>query len=159
MVGGLAGRWPRLGEHQAAHAADAQASVIDGQGPVVAQTVQLGQLPLQIGQTRSRRDLLAQHAQPMTQYVALARRRQPPPCGQPPARPPCPHTNQIAGTAPAKWRPDDCEWYARWENGREGHAVLGVYTRGGTVFTSGLCHTLRSGQAGFVVSFTPVISG
>ncbi len=48
-----------------------------------------------------------------------------------------PATFQILGTAPAKWHPDDCEWYDRWENGREGHAVLGVYTHGGTVFTCG----------------------
>lgn len=48
-----------------------------------------------------------------------------------------PKTFQILGTAPAKWHPDDCQWYDQWEKGREGHAVLGVYTRGGTVFTCG----------------------
>jgi len=48
-----------------------------------------------------------------------------------------PKTFQILGSAPAKWHPDDCQWYDQWENGREGHAVLGVYTRGGTVFTCG----------------------
>lgn len=48
-----------------------------------------------------------------------------------------PDTFEILGAAPAKWHPDDCEWYDRWENGREGHAVLGVYTKGGTVFTCG----------------------
>jgi len=48
-----------------------------------------------------------------------------------------PETFQILGTAPARWHPGDCEWYDQWENGREGHAVLGTYTRGGTVFTCG----------------------
>ncbi|MBT7873600.1 MAG: hypothetical protein HN758_04150, partial [Verrucomicrobia bacterium] len=32
---------------------------------------------------------------------------------------------------------DDCQWYDQWENGRAGNAVLGIYTRGGTVFTCG----------------------
>lgn len=48
-----------------------------------------------------------------------------------------PDTFQILGTAPAKWHPDDCQWYGHWENGREGHAVIGTYTRGGVVFTAG----------------------
>jgi hypothetical protein len=43
----------------------------------------------------------------------------------------------ILGTAPARWHPDDCEWYDQWEKGRTGAAVMGIYTRGGTVFTSG----------------------
>lgn len=43
----------------------------------------------------------------------------------------------VLATAPAKWHPDDCEWYERWEKGRSGHAVLGTYTRGGTVVTVG----------------------
>jgi len=57
---------------------------------------------------------------------------------------------EILGTAPARWHPDDCEWYERWENGREGHAVLGVYQRGGTVVTTGSTdwvHGLRGGDA------------
>ena len=33
--------------------------------------------------------------------------------------------------------PNDSEWYNRWERGHEGPAVMGVYTRGGTVFTAG----------------------
>ena len=56
---------------------------------------------------------------------------------------------QILGTAPARWHPDDCEWYDRWENGREGHAVLGVYERGGIVVTTGSTdwvHGLRGGD-------------
>jgi len=44
---------------------------------------------------------------------------------------------EVLATAPAQWHPDDCEWYERWQPGRKGHAVLGVYTRGGTVFTCG----------------------
>ena len=39
--------------------------------------------------------------------------------------------------APARWHPDDCEWYEKWEKGRTGNAVLGTYTRGGTVVTVG----------------------
>ncbi len=61
-----------------------------------------------------------------------------------------PETFSILGTAPAQWHPDDCQWYERWENGRKGHAVLGVYTRGGTVFTCGSTdwsHGLRGGDA------------
>ena len=57
-----------------------------------------------------------------------------------------PETFEILGTAPAKWHPDDCQWYDQWENGREGNAVLGAYTRGGTVFTAGTtdwAHGLR----------------
>lgn len=48
-----------------------------------------------------------------------------------------PESFEVLGTAPARWHPDDCQWYERWENGREGHAVLGAYTRGGTVVTVG----------------------
>ena len=43
----------------------------------------------------------------------------------------------ILCTAPARWHPDDSAWYERWEKGREGAAVMGLYTRGGTVFTAG----------------------
>jgi hypothetical protein len=43
----------------------------------------------------------------------------------------------ILATAPAKWHPDDAYWYERFEQGREGAAVVGVYERGGTVFTCG----------------------
>lgn len=48
-----------------------------------------------------------------------------------------PKNFEVLATAPAQWHPDDCEWYERWQPGRKGHAVLGVYTRGGTVFTCG----------------------
>ncbi|MBX9580079.1 MAG: hypothetical protein K2X87_07185 [Gemmataceae bacterium] len=44
---------------------------------------------------------------------------------------------EVLATAPARWHPDDCEWYERWEKGRVGQAVIGTYTRGGTVVTVG----------------------
>lgn len=43
----------------------------------------------------------------------------------------------IVATAPARWHPDDAEWYDQWEKGRTGAAVIGTYTRGGTVVTVG----------------------
>ena len=52
-------------------------------------------------------------------------------------------------TSPAKWHPDDCEWYEKWEKGRVGNAVIGTYTRGGTVVTVGSTdwsHGLRGGD-------------
>lgn len=60
-----------------------------------------------------------------------------------------PRTFEVLGTAPAQWHPDDCQWYDQWEDGRQGHAVLGLYTRGGTVFTCGStdwAHGLRGGD-------------
>ena len=57
-----------------------------------------------------------------------------------------PESFAILATAPARWHPDDCEWYDRWEKGRQGAAVLGTYTRGGTVVTVGTtdwAHGLR----------------
>jgi hypothetical protein len=44
---------------------------------------------------------------------------------------------QVLATCPARWHPDDCEWYEKWEKGRLGNAVVGTYTRGGTVVTVG----------------------
>ena len=38
-----------------------------------------------------------------------------------------PKTFTILGTCPAKWHPDDCLWYDRFEKDRVGNAVLGVY--------------------------------
>ncbi len=61
-----------------------------------------------------------------------------------------PENFAILGTAPARWHPEDCQWYDEWENGREGNAVLGVYERGGTVVTTGStdwAHGLRGGDA------------
>ena len=52
----------------------------------------------------------------------------------------------VVATCPAKWHPDDCEWYERWEKGRVGNAVVGTYTAGGTVVTVGTtdwAHGLR----------------
>jgi hypothetical protein len=48
-----------------------------------------------------------------------------------------PDNFEVLATCPARWHPDDCEWYERWEKGRTGNAVLGTYTRGGTVVTVG----------------------
>ena len=48
-----------------------------------------------------------------------------------------PDNFEVLATAPAKWHPDDCEWYEKWEKGRVGNAVIGTYTRGGTVVTVG----------------------
>ncbi len=61
-----------------------------------------------------------------------------------------PKTFEVLATCPARWAADDCEWYDRWERGRTGAACLGVYTRGGTVFTCGStdwAHGLRGGDA------------
>jgi hypothetical protein len=44
---------------------------------------------------------------------------------------------KVLATCPARWHPDDCEWYEKWEKGRTGNAVVGTYTRGGTVVTVG----------------------
>jgi hypothetical protein len=43
----------------------------------------------------------------------------------------------VLGTCPARWHPDDAYWYDRFEQGRIGASVLGTYTRGGTVVTTG----------------------
>ncbi len=48
-----------------------------------------------------------------------------------------PKSFEILCTAPAKWHPDDSEWYERWEKGHTGNAVVGVYQNGGTVVTTG----------------------
>jgi hypothetical protein len=56
---------------------------------------------------------------------------------QPTCRDGTPENFAILATAPARWHPNDCEWYERWEKGRTGQAVLGTYTRGGTVVTVG----------------------
>ena len=52
----------------------------------------------------------------------------------------------ILGTCPARWAPGDSLWYDRFPKDRVGAAVMGLYTRGGTVFTSGTtdwAHGLR----------------
>jgi hypothetical protein len=43
----------------------------------------------------------------------------------------------VLASCPARWHPDDCEWYDHWEKGRTGNAVMGLYERGGTVVTVG----------------------
>lgn len=48
-----------------------------------------------------------------------------------------PRNFSILASCPAQWHPDDAYWYDQFEQGRVGSAVLGVYTRGGTVFTCG----------------------
>ncbi len=57
-----------------------------------------------------------------------------------------PNSFEILGTCPAQWAPGDCYWYDRFPKDRIGNAVLGVYTRGGTVVTAGTtdwAHGLR----------------
>jgi hypothetical protein len=60
-----------------------------------------------------------------------------------------PESITVLSTCPVRWHPDDCEWCERWEKRREGNAVMGVYTRGGAVFTAGRtdrAHGLRGGD-------------
>ncbi len=60
-----------------------------------------------------------------------------------------PETFTVLSTCPVSWHPDDCEWYERWEKGRIGNACMGIYTRGGTVFTAATtdwAHGLRGGD-------------
>ncbi len=48
-----------------------------------------------------------------------------------------PESFTILGTCPARWAPGDCYWYDRFPKDRVGNAVLGIYTRGGTVISAG----------------------
>ena len=48
-----------------------------------------------------------------------------------------PESFVIVGTCPARWAPGDSFWYDRFPTDRVGAAVLGTYTRGGTVVTTG----------------------
>ena len=60
-----------------------------------------------------------------------------------------PETFTVLGTCPVRWHPDDCEWYERWEKGRTGAVCMGIYTKGGTVFTAATtdwAHGLRGGD-------------
>jgi hypothetical protein len=60
----------------------------------------------------------------------------------------------ILATAPVRWHPDDALWYDRFPRDPDGRpalgaAVLGTYTRGGTVVTAGStdwAHGLRGGD-------------
>ena len=61
-----------------------------------------------------------------------------------------PKNFEVLATCPARWHPDDCEWYEKWEKGRTGNAVVGTYTRGGTVVTVGTTdwsHGLKGNDA------------
>jgi len=60
---------------------------------------------------------------------------------------------EVVATAPVRWAPDDCEWYEKWQKGRTGNAVIGTYTRGGTVVTVGSTdwsHGLRGNDSNIV---------
>jgi hypothetical protein len=48
-----------------------------------------------------------------------------------------PQSFRILGSCPAQWAPDDCLWYDQFPADRVGAAVLGIYTQGGTVVTTG----------------------
>ncbi|MBA4190463.1 MAG: hypothetical protein C0467_20950 [Planctomycetaceae bacterium] len=64
-----------------------------------------------------------------------------------------PKNFEVLATCPARWAPDDCEWYEKWQKGRTGQAVVGTYTRGGTVVTVGTTdwsHGLRGEDAAVV---------
>jgi hypothetical protein len=66
-----------------------------------------------------------------------------------------PETFTILATCPARWHPDDALWYDRFPRDasgtpQQGAAVMGLYTRGGTVLTTGTtdwAHGLRGGDA------------
>lgn len=61
-----------------------------------------------------------------------------------------PQSFEVLATCPVRWHPDDAVWYERWEHGRTGAACMGVYTRGGTVFTAATTdwsHGLRGKDA------------
>ena len=54
--------------------------------------------------------------------------------------------NRIISLLSARWTPGDSLWYDRFPKDRVGAVVLGLYTRGGTVFTAGItdwAHGLR----------------
>lgn len=60
-----------------------------------------------------------------------------------------PKAFEVLATCPARWHPDDAAWYERWDMDRVGAATLGIYTQGGTVFTSAStdwAHGLRGGD-------------
>ncbi len=48
-----------------------------------------------------------------------------------------PKNFEILASCPARWHPEDSWWYERFDQARVGASVLGVYKRGGTVFTCG----------------------
>ena len=48
-----------------------------------------------------------------------------------------PKNFEVLGSCPARWAPDDAFFYDQFPKDREGAAVLGIYSRGGTVMTTG----------------------
>ena len=67
-----------------------------------------------------------------------------------------PKSFTVLASCPARWAPDDCYWYDRFPVDRVGAAVLGTYSRGGTVVTVGTTdwsHGLR-GNDPVVVQIT-----
>jgi hypothetical protein len=71
-----------------------------------------------------------------------------------------PESFTILATCPARWAPGDCYWYERFPKDREGAAVLGVYTRGGTVVTTGTtdwAHGLASNDPSVIRITTNVL--
>ncbi|HEY2415220.1 MAG TPA: N,N-dimethylformamidase beta subunit family domain-containing protein [Pirellulaceae bacterium] len=59
----------------------------------------------------------------------------------------------ILGTCPARWHPDDAFWYDQFPHDRVGAAVMGMYTKGGTVLTCGStdwAHGLRGNDPSVV---------
>ncbi|MCA9065374.1 MAG: hypothetical protein KDA96_20035, partial [Planctomycetaceae bacterium] len=64
-----------------------------------------------------------------------------------------PSSFEILATCPARWAPGDCYWYDQFPQDREGAAVLGTYTQGGTVVTVGStdwAHGLRGNDPAVV---------
>lgn len=60
-----------------------------------------------------------------------------------------PKSFEVLATCPVRWHPDDAAWYERWRSDRDGNSVLGTYTQGGTVFTTGSTdwsHGLKGGD-------------
>lgn len=60
-----------------------------------------------------------------------------------------PRSFTVLATAPAQWSASDAAWYKGWDAERLGAACLGVYERGGTVFTAASTdwsHGLRGGD-------------
>ena len=62
-----------------------------------------------------------------------------------------PKSFQILASCPARWAPGDSLWYEKFPKDRIGAAVLGTYTQGGTVVTTGTtdwAHGLRGNDPG-----------
>jgi hypothetical protein len=60
-----------------------------------------------------------------------------------------PKTFEVLATCPVRWHPDDAAWYDRWSADTIGNSTLGLYTQGGTVFTSAStdwAHGLKGGD-------------